>query len=261
MESHPAHVQCFCHRTRYKCSTPIEIPARRRPTTTVHSPARSAAASPELIFEMSPLDSTLHSTYHDRSFCPFPKDDDPSFFEPSEPHCFASKPQYAIREPFLYSFPMLASHHFHSRSVQPELANVPTDASCTAAIADPQRRVSHRLSANGLIRHDRGRSPSSKSTHTIRKVTAHKVVGFQPENLSPCCIPRRPTRPLLPSTPFRSPGTLSIGEGLDISYSSSESNISSFEFENFLVRRIDDEKTIQFTHRQPISSMHISFGS
>lgn len=268
-ESQARQHSCPFHRKR---STPIEIPTPRKstltnPSLTIPSPTSltsrpaAAAASPDLIFEMSPLDSArdpVLSTVQGPVSSTFQKECHLSFLERDALRCIASQPKSTIREPFLYNFPVLTSNRFASKFPPSSVSEFADGARGSTATAGPERCEGHRLEANSVFPWDGEPSPSPSQApfrfpaQTTRKFADQNIIGFQTPNL---VLPTRSYSgsPPLPSLLFQSRGACSIVENLDTSCSSSDTNLGSFQLDNYLVGKIDDERrSNSFSHRQPI---------
>lgn len=257
-----AHSNHFPRRhVQHRRSSPIEIPTRRRSARNSWSSPRHGADSPELIFEMSPLECALDSVLLARrgpGAWSLRKDD-----QSSSPYAEQEgQPMYSRRDPFLYSFPVLSSHQSPSR---PEYCAMSRShvAPCRDVSDTPSNEIrdedsSEMHSINELSCDGQG-SPSTVHTqattlpapaHALSKVTASRI---QSEKFfTGYGSIRRPRSPL--TSLFRSCEPCSFEESA-LCCSPVDGDV---RFESYLVQRIDDERSVRVSHRQPISSVRLS---
>jgi hypothetical protein len=266
MESHcgqQAHYNHFPRRhAQHRRSSPIEIPTRRRSARNRRSPPRHAAASPELIFDMSPLEYALDpvlSTRRGAGACALQEDD-----RPSSPYA-EQEPMYSRRDPFLYSFPMLSSHQSSSR-LEPSAMSRSHVAPCRNVSDTPSNEIrgedSSEMQCINQLRRDGQDSPSTLHTQATtlpgpaqaaRTVTAPKHFGFQSAKVLTGYDPSRRSRSPLTTSLFRSCEPCLFEESA-LSCSPVDGDVG---FESYLVQRID-ERSVRVSHRQPISSVRLS---
>ena len=250
---------CPRRHAQHRRSSPIEIPARRRSGRNIRSPPRSVAASPELIFDMSPIERALDSVFSTGRAAgaySLQRDD----LSPSAGG--VAQPFYTRREPFLYRFPMLSSHQSPSSLEHSAMSEV---APCRDAVDTPSNAISTVTQAYcemhciDQLRCGGEESPPTHVQSTLfaptraaRAVTAPRI---QPAEFLTRCNPSRPPRSPLSSSLFRSCEQSSF-EDAALSCSSMDGNVVGFE--SYLIQRIDDERSVRVSHREPISSVRVS---
>ena len=250
---------CPRRHAQHRRSSPIEIPARRRSGRNIRSPPRSVAASPELIFDMSPIERALDSVFSTGRAAgaySLQKDD------LTQSARGDAQPFYSRREPFLYRFPMLSSHQSPSNLEHPTMSKVeprrdvvdtPSNAISTVAQAYCEMHCIDQLRCVGE------ESPSTHVQSTLfaparaaRTVTAPRT---QSAKFLTRCNPSRPPRSPLSSSLLRSSEQSSFEEA---ALSCSPMDGNAVGFESYLIQRIDDERSVRVTHREPISSVRVS---
>ncbi|KAJ7043825.1 hypothetical protein C8F04DRAFT_679327 [Mycena alexandri] len=258
-----------------KSSSPIEIPGRHHDDDET-APPTERTMSPELIFEMepfSPLDPELASTTYSNGLSTSiqrTKDD---------------------REPLLYSFPMLSAAHLNPERRAPLRTAGPASSFSLPPIAHKaparQRRRSQALQLKSPRQTP---SPSSRDpdpAYAIRAEPVHKITGFKPaaafaaqapaearanskkalpREKHPALPPHR--RSLSPLARSRAPWArhgLGHSHGTARSEASDDELLRSLEvdpgavdFTQFLLRRIDSQKPLQFQTFQTMSMMSVS---
>ncbi|KAF8208589.1 hypothetical protein K438DRAFT_1961187 [Mycena galopus ATCC 62051] len=229
-----------------KSSSPIEIPGRHDEP----EPASERTISPELIFEMEPFSLDLSSTYY--SFGQSPS---------------TTPRQTDDRErPLLYSFPVASRLNTDRPHSTPQ---------STASLSLPP--ISHTLKPPAKT-HRRTRTlqlntpaqtpPTIDPAHAIRAVPIHKITGFKPDFAVQTPEARLPVKraprekPLAPpprsasSRPWLLPGR---GEASDDELSRSlEMDPTAGDFTQYLLRRIDSQKPLQFPTFQAMMSVSVS---
>jgi hypothetical protein len=249
-------------KTQHRPSTPIEIPTRRKAIILpIHNSPIRRPASPELIFEMSPVSSDFPSSAH-------------------YPFSFSASQNTNEREPFMYQFPIPSTRYTKSRqrtlptpqtAIRPVLSCSPV--TITAA-ANPKPHQKERVSSASLS--DEDDLPSAFDSLTppvvVRTATTNKTTGFVPTIAIQPAMPTRVRTPVQPSrrsrhlsppprsssfssSPWILPGT---GEILDADVASVETDPDAFDFERYLIRRIENEKPVRYLPVQPMPSMSVS---
>ncbi|KAJ7725345.1 hypothetical protein B0H16DRAFT_281684 [Mycena metata] len=253
-----------------KSSTPIEIPGRHYDDEEP-APPTERTTSPELIFEMEPffpLDPELASTTYSNGLStsvPRTKDD---------------------REPLLYSFPMLSAAHFNpERRASLRTARPPASFSLPPITHNApvrQRRRSHplQLKSPRQTPSSSSRAPDPDPAYAIRAEPVHKITGFKPaaafaahgppdararikkaapREKHPAPPPHR--RSLSPLARSRAPWARH-GHGAEASddelLRSLEVDPGAVDFTQYLLRRIDSQKPLQFQTFQAMSMMSVS---
>lgn len=206
--------------TRTRPSTPIEIPIRRHIVPSPSPSSNESSASPDLVFDMSPLSYEFSTSPHYSLT-----------FSPSE--------SIGERDSFMYSFPVYSPLQ-QSCSGRGKENNVPTDTKrASQETVLKTKKVAHMVKP----------SPTS-STRSHRPITTTKITGFVPLKQSPSltsnqssCIPTQklslsPRRLSLSSTPWTPPMKPKTRE---------ETTSSCGDFEKHLFRRIDAHRNM--SHR------------
>ncbi|KAJ6584655.1 hypothetical protein B0H19DRAFT_391764 [Mycena capillaripes] len=233
-----------------KSSLPIEIP-RRQHNESVPS-ASECTTSPELIFEMepfSPLDPQPTHYPLGLSTSPCTKDD---------------------HEPLLYPFPVASHINTHQRTrLAPQNAAGPSFSLPPITHRAPAN--AHRRSQSTLQLTSPRQAPADLDpSHAIRAVPIHKITGFKPDFAvqAPEAYPtiKRPPRekPLTPpprsasvsSSPWRIPGRGDASSD-DEPLRSLEVDPSAVDFTQYLFRRIDSQKPLQFQTFQAVMSVSV----
>jgi hypothetical protein len=254
------HNHCPFHHEHYKPSMPIEIPTRRKSTI---SPTRIPVIpsdSPELIFEMSPLEAPLdiHSpTRHTIALTALPNVDQ------KNSRGVAQQSHLLTEEPFLYPFPVLPTTNRANTNSPPS----PEKRASSLVVAPPhnaqvpQRRRKYYLTSASSFWRDRVDSPLCSpsrsislqfSSNTTTNLAALNVVSNE-RQVSGYYAPFRTSHVVSPLSQSFIGGS---GSNKDDRSVDSESN--PFRFEEYLIRRIDDEKLHQIHHTQHVLSMRVS---
>ncbi|KAJ7134345.1 hypothetical protein C8R44DRAFT_422726 [Mycena epipterygia] len=235
----------------HKSSSPIEIPGRHHHDDPV-PPTSTRPFSPEpLIFEMESLDC------------------------PSTRYSFGLSTSCTTddREPLLYPFPVFsASHLIADRRTHPApRSTAGASASLPPPIAHnaPATRKTHRRTRTLQLNSPRQTPTVLDPTHAIRAVPLHKITGFKPESAAQAPEPRPPIKraprekPLAPpprsSNFLPSPWLLPSARG-DVSDDeprSLELDPSAVDFTQYLLRRIDSQKPLQFQTFQAMMSVSV----
>ncbi|KAJ7600467.1 hypothetical protein C8J56DRAFT_910332 [Mycena floridula] len=204
------------------CSMPIEIPERSRAkrSSLRSSPITRRARSPEMIFEMSPI-ATENPRSHEYLY-PIGLSSSQSFST-----CHSTE-----QKPLMYSFPVPSPPHD------------PSPLTPSNTIQEPRLKPwpHRRLSLPSRDEEDHLTSPK-------KTAATHKITGFTPivESHSEPCTPRpvragRLSPPPMPSSfsssPWILPGSRDAWEDSDGTEGSSP---SAFEFDKYIVRRIEKE--------------------
>ncbi|KAJ7164716.1 hypothetical protein C8R43DRAFT_238714 [Mycena crocata] len=237
----------------HKTSSPIEIPGRHCDDGSESVPSTTARPmSPELIFEMepfSPLDGpSTHYSFGLSSSC---TTDD--------------------REPLLYPFPILSASHFKA---DPCILPAPQTAARASASLPPITHKgpvkSYRRQQALQLKSPRQNPPAIDPTHAIRAVPIHKITGFKPDFPAQAPEPRPPIKkaprekPLapprrnsgFPSSPWRfRPGRGDASS--DEEPRSLDADPSALDFTQYLLRRIDSQKPLQFQPFQAVMSVSV----
>ncbi|KAJ7695713.1 hypothetical protein B0H17DRAFT_1131324 [Mycena rosella] len=235
----------------HKSSSPIEIPGRQQHDPEPSSSPRDRPTSPELIFEMepfSPLD--LPSTT-------------PYSCGPSAP-CTLDE-----REPLLYPFPRFSTTHFNPdrRRTHPAPQSTPGSSSSPQPRHPARPTKSHRRSQTLQLKSPPQTPTALDPAHAIRAVPIHKITGFKLDSAAQAPEPRHrhgPSikktpreKPLAPpprsasfsSSPWRLPGR---GEASD-----DEPRSLEIDFTQYLLRRIESQKPLQFQAFQAMMSVSV----
>jgi hypothetical protein len=174
----------------------------------------------------------------------------------------SSRPTNSPREPFMYCFPTLPHHVAHDSRLHqpPEVVTsplYPPTHENVLHIGRPQRKA-HSYLTSAFLRSDEEEFPRSRSPSR----TGPELTPTQPCRTPLSRTPRksRPILfPLLPASSFQSNRSVvaSIPGKTNENFSPEEANASSYEFEKYLVRRIEEEKRVRY-RRATIPSMAIS---
>jgi hypothetical protein len=261
---HPHHPVGNAH---HKPSSPIDIPNRRKHQSTPICSPCIRPTSPDLIFEMSPVDVSPPSAnyYLDAQVSP-----GRSHVMPLHGRRYgtvipstSSRPSNSPHEPFMYCFPTLPHQTTHdSRPHQPpEVVTSPMyPHENVLHIGRPQRKA-HSYLTSAFLRNDEEEFPLATRSRSPSR-TGPELTPTQPYRTPLSRTPRK-SRPilssLLPASSFQSNRSViaSIPGKMNENFSPEEANASSFEFEKYLVRRIEEEKRVRY-RRATISSMAIS---
>lgn len=173
------------------------------------------------------------------------------------------------REPLLYPFPVASHINTHQRPL-PTLQNAAGPALSLPPITHRAPAKAHRRSQSTLQLKSPRQTPSDLDpSHAIRAVPVHKITGFKPdftvqtpEAHSPIKRPPRekPLTPLprsasLSSSPWRLPGRGDASS--DDELRSPEVDQSPVDFTQYLFRRIDSQKPLQFQTFQAVMSVSV----
>ena len=108
------HAPTILFETPYKASNPIEIPARRRHVLLPALSPTNRPLSPELIFEMSPINSSTTDSFfssdYNAHYSPF--------VHRSYKNRAAESASTSRSPPFMYPFPRPPAHHHYTRQVR-----------------------------------------------------------------------------------------------------------------------------------------------
>ncbi|KAJ6557228.1 hypothetical protein DFH09DRAFT_1365264 [Mycena vulgaris] len=224
-----------------KSSAPIEIPGRPQLDPEPSAPTRSM--SPELIFEMepfSPLD--LPPTHYSFGLSASCKTDD--------------------REPLLYPFPVLSKRKFNAdRHTHPAPQSSARSQSPLPPMAHPAK-PNQRCQSLQLRQNPTPLDP----THAIRAVPIHKITGFKPEfgvqsSESHPSINTAPREKRLAPPPrtssFSSSPWLLPGRGAASDDEPRSLEVDPIDFTQYLLRRIDSQKPLQFRTFQAMMSVSV----
>ncbi|KIM78499.1 hypothetical protein PILCRDRAFT_824404 [Piloderma croceum F 1598] len=110
------HAPTILFEAPYKASNPIEIPARRRHVLLPALSPINRPLSPELIFEMSPINSSATDSFfssdYNTHYSPF--------VHRSYKNRTAESASTSRSPPFMYPFPRPPAHHHYTRQVRPD---------------------------------------------------------------------------------------------------------------------------------------------
>jgi len=172
------------------------------------------------------------------------------------------------REPLLYSFPRFSAGHFNT-----DRGALPTPQSTVGSSSLPPitRKApfkSHRRTQTVQLKSPR-QTPTSLDPYVpIRAVPIHKITGFKPDFAAQAPEPRLPIKkaprekPLAPpprsSTLSASPWILpGRGDASDDEPRSLELDSSALDFTQYLLRRIDGQRPLQFHAFQAVMSVSV----
>lgn len=239
---------------RNRPSTPIEIPTRRRAVMSpIHSSPTGRPTSPEMIFEMSPVASEFPSSAQFLGF--------------------SASQMYNDQDPFMYHFPVFTARDFNSKHTSRHTSHVMTEASIptmaknSSALGQVQRCPAALAKVNGI---DPSDTHSSSIIRHATPVMTTKITGFVPINpvqtpiSSTVCDSRRQSiSPKSLSPPPRrssfSPSSwLHAGKAdiQDDDLASIESDPIPFDFERYLMQRMENQKSSRFRGLQFLPSIH-----
>ncbi|KAF9485891.1 hypothetical protein BDN70DRAFT_870826 [Pholiota conissans] len=230
--------------SRFKASTPIAIPPRRRssPNTPI---------SPDMLFEMSPVSPTL------------PPSSSPPPSSSIYPSASQSKPhETTIHERFMYHVPIIrhspdipesqSRHEIPRQTIMPLSTVTFRSGTEKPSAALPESNVAH----TSEIAHNFPTQKEHVGTKRIQSTT--KITGFTPinehqppiyEKLPRPTIPLHPPprRPSFSSSPWLLPSRNDRYED-DVSYS--QADPSQFEFQRHLLRRIENQDPSRYKSAQ-----------
>lgn len=212
-------------------TTPIQIPQRRRPITVAGALPYAQPISPDMIFEMSPVTSDF----------------------PTNHTSFSLGRRNANNDSFVYSVPHFSTPKRRSSS-KSRMSDSPSSSPRARGISHGSSDVptiKHPISRGGqCVLDDLDLSPDTPT----REANTTRVTGFLPikgdlhdqfqdqnrplQRLSP-----GPRRASYNSSPWILPGK---GEGSDEDLASSQADVSPFEFERQLLRRIENQNRPRF---------------
>ncbi|KAF5382540.1 hypothetical protein D9615_002820 [Tricholomella constricta] len=226
---------------RNKLSTPIKIPTRRRQIAPWNGSPPGRPMSPDLIFEMSPVSSAIHS----------PSRHGAGFTDPSQ--------NLDSQEPFMYSFPKFSAHrnYMHSTRRSQGLQNTIFPSPFAGSPAITKHSSPRPILAPSL---------TSSSTTITKKSSITKITGFTPvtpistqayspirglkmKRLSP-----PPRSSSYSSSPWILPGK---SDAQDDESGSLDADPSSYEFDRHLMRRIEKQNPRRFRRVSLISSTRV----
>ncbi|KDR82634.1 hypothetical protein GALMADRAFT_238065 [Galerina marginata CBS 339.88] len=221
---------------RSKPSMPIEIPKRRRMTSSPNNSPNNFHVSPDLIFEMSPLSPN---------------------FSPNSIHPAPPTSPDKNHEPFMYHAPSLRPYASGSK---PQLRSkkschrvMPSRTPRSAGQVAPELHLTKFASSR---RFDDGHVPNPLPDRcgTIVMHSTTKITGFVPLIEHQPLVSDKPLKPITPlpppprrssfsSSPWILPGRGDFHEE-DVSYS--QADPSTLEFRNHLLRRMENRDSSRF---------------
>ena len=288
------HASTILFEAPYKPSKPIEIPTRRRHGFPPALSPVNRPLSPELIFEMSPInssstDSFFSSDYHAHYS---------SFVHRSYKYRTAESASASKSPPFMYPFPRPSAHYRHNRPIKPDRlvvsqspesfpsSAIPLFCSTNKSETQPSQ---HSIDDSPLQHHcltsafeddlenssecqsqacTSSASTSSRGRSRHRSSVYDRAVALA----SPESIYVRPRGRALVSRSQLSPppllpqggGRKSCFEGLsskdDVGPALEEVNMFDIGFGKHLMRRTEDEKRVRVGRASVVSSVQGSFG-
>jgi hypothetical protein len=244
-----------------KPSLPIEIPARRKPKSApVNSPI-TCPASPDLIFEMSPValsESPPPPACHPAGWSPSLEHRMPPLhgrlgWRPPSPRQEISSPH----EPFMYPFPVFSPRQVDAepkRSQDPIMTSPILSPTQAKVSSSPDFHLPAAFSQDDQLF-------SSLNANTGSRTPAESYSQFMPSR-GRSRHPARSARPRL-SLPFQNSRSNAPKpcQSRDENFSPSEIETSPFEFEKYLIHRIEDERPVRSWHRHGIPSLRVSVRS
>ncbi|KAJ6553860.1 hypothetical protein B0H10DRAFT_2446620 [Mycena sp. CBHHK59/15] len=233
----------------HKSSLPIEIPGRTHHGSSPSTSTSTRTTSPELIFEMEPFSPLeILSTHYPPG--------------PSTPRTADEREC----EPLLYPFPMVSASHFNAaRRTHPAPQSTASSSSVSSSSRKAPARPIRRTKALSL---NPPRQPLDP-THAIKTAPIHKITGFKPvvATAAQAPEPRTPVRKAprekrlapLPRrrSSFSAPPWVFPGRG---DAPDDEPRSLELDFKQYLLRRIDSQKPLQFQMFQAMSMMSVSVG-
>ena len=260
----------------HKPSKPIEIPTRPRHLLSPTFSPLNRPLSPELIFEMSPINSTSTDSLSPSDYNFYP------FVHRSLKNRTSTSTSTSKTPPFMYPFPRPPAHH--KRQVKPNHLAVPQSPKSFPSSAIPFSCSLHRKRScqeslsidcpppqqycltsafesdleNSFPEYQPQIGSFSAPTSPLSRGRTRgrsSMCNHVPAMHSPTSIPIHSQRVVLTSRSPKSPRPLllhSSGRGLTLDDISSEEEepalekeITSFGFENYLMRRTEDEKRVR----------------
>ncbi|KAJ6620750.1 hypothetical protein B0H10DRAFT_2215738 [Mycena sp. CBHHK59/15] len=215
----------------HKSSLPIEIPGRTHHGSSPSTSTSTRTTSPELIFEMEPFSPLEILSTH---YPPGPSTSRTA----DEREC----------EPLLYPFPMVSASHFNAaRRTHPAPQSTASSSSVSSSSRKAPARPIRRTKALSL---NPPRQPLDP-THAIKTAPIHKITGFKPVVATAAQAPE-------PRTPVRKAPREKRLAPLPRRRSSFRHR--QLDFKQYLLRRIDSQKPLQFQMFQAMSMMSVSVG-
>ncbi|KAJ7242875.1 hypothetical protein B0H12DRAFT_841888 [Mycena haematopus] len=234
-----------------KSSSPIEIPGRHNEPDF----ASERTTSPDLIFEMEPFSLDLSSTYYT--------------FGPS--HATTSRKTDDRERPLLYSFPVVSRPNTDHPRPTPQRQS--TASLSLPPMSHKPPAQTHRRAHTLQLQTPTQTPPTIDPSHAIRAVPIHKITGFMPDfpaaqapearppikkapREKPPAPPRRSSsRSFSSSRPWLLPGR---GEASDDELSRSlEVDPTAGDFTQYLLRRIDSQRSLHFPTFQAMMSVSV----
>jgi hypothetical protein len=256
------HAHYLLRNAQPKPSNPIEIPTLRK-SSQFHKESTSRHSSPELIFEMSPVNE-----YSDSPFATHI----PLGFTASQSHIY-SHPSHVsptgltppAHEPFMYQFPIFSHQHLRSTDGCRQGADTlgsPCSSSRDGFGAFIQRQSHKKDSRAPALRQitvntDKVTPPRQPLQLTAKRAVTDKITRVKPaapiQSKTHVHLSRR-LRYISP--PLSYPLRTSNLESSDELVSSVETlDPGAFDFEKYLMQRIENEKPFRFRGVEPLSAI------
>lgn len=266
------HIPSIDHAITYKASTPIKIPTRSRPVLSPTFSPVNRPLSPDLIFDMSPVNLSSDS---------FLSSDLNSRYSPFVHRTLKSKTASASTSkspPFMYPFPRPSTHYLHAKDhfaprQSPKSSSSPLFCSSKKLVTDRQTQTPlQRHCLTSAFEDDFENSPDShtKCVFTDRGRSRRLNVSDRFSALaSPASIQSRDrmlvSQPPFP-TPSRSKTYESCLEGAPSAESASamealmDANVNPFEigFRRHLMKRTEQEQRVAVGRTRAVASMKVS---
>jgi len=255
----------------HKPSAPIEIPRARKSNTRSFRSPSLRQTSPDMIFEMSPLNGTsvsplsshfpLASNHHD-ILSLHGRQHGPNW------HSTSSRPSSSPHEPFMYCFPRLppapSQPAEKARLLEVPKSPILTEAPANVSSIGRSHRRAHSYLTSACLRNE-DEDEFSTCSHTKLFASSLSIPDLKPpvralpypkQKPSKLISPPVPVLPLLPYRGFQPADCEKEGENV----SPDGTTPSPLDFEKYMIHRIEDEKAVRIRRSRTISSMRVRFG-